>query len=60
VRPDAYLIVAAGQRLHAPTLEELAEIAESQRVMRSSGCGGAVGKAGARLAARRFGASFAC
>jgi hypothetical protein len=28
VRPDAYLIVAAGQLLHAPTLEELAEIAE--------------------------------
>ena len=26
--PDAYLIVAAGQRLYAPTLEELAEIAE--------------------------------
>jgi hypothetical protein len=28
VRPDAYLIVAAGQRLYAPTPEELAEIAE--------------------------------
>jgi hypothetical protein len=31
VRPDAYLIVAAGQRLYAPTLEELAEIAECDR-----------------------------
>jgi hypothetical protein len=28
VRPDAYRIVAAGQLLHAPTLAELAEIAE--------------------------------
>jgi hypothetical protein len=28
VRPDAYLIVAAGELLHAPTLAELAEIAE--------------------------------
>jgi hypothetical protein len=28
VRPDAYLIVAAGEVLHAPTLAELAEIAE--------------------------------
>ena len=28
MRPDAYLIVADGQRLYAPTLEELAEIAE--------------------------------
>jgi hypothetical protein len=28
VRPDAYLMIAAGQRLYAPTLEELAEIAE--------------------------------
>jgi len=28
VRPDAYLIVAAGQRLYASTPEELAEIAE--------------------------------
>ena len=28
VRPDAYLIVAAGQPLYAPTLEQLAEIAE--------------------------------
>jgi hypothetical protein len=28
MRPRAYLIVAAGQRLYAPTLEELAEIAE--------------------------------
>jgi hypothetical protein len=28
VRPDAFLIVAAGQRLYAPTPEELAEIAE--------------------------------
>jgi hypothetical protein len=28
MRPDAYLIVAAGQRLFAPTLEELVEIAE--------------------------------
>jgi hypothetical protein len=28
VRPDAYLIVAAGRRLYAPTPEELAEIAE--------------------------------
>jgi hypothetical protein len=28
VRPDAYLIVAAGQRLYAPALDELAEIAE--------------------------------
>jgi hypothetical protein len=28
VRPDAYLIVAAGQRLYALTPEELAEIAE--------------------------------
>jgi hypothetical protein len=28
VRPDAYLIVAAGQRLYAPTPEELAKIAE--------------------------------
>ena len=28
MRPHAFLIVAAGQRLYAPTLEELAEIAE--------------------------------
>jgi hypothetical protein len=28
VRPDAYLMIAAGQRLYAPALEELAEIAE--------------------------------
>jgi hypothetical protein len=28
VRPDAYLIVAAGQPLYAPTPRELAEIAE--------------------------------
>jgi hypothetical protein len=28
MRPHDYLIVAAGQPLHAPTLEELAEIAE--------------------------------
>jgi hypothetical protein len=28
VRPDAYLIVAAGRPLYAPTPEELAEIAE--------------------------------
>jgi hypothetical protein len=28
MQPHAYLIVAAGQRLYAPTLEELAEIAE--------------------------------
>jgi hypothetical protein len=28
MRPDAYLIVAAGEALYAPTLEELAEIAE--------------------------------
>jgi hypothetical protein len=28
MRPHAYLIVAAGQRLFAPTLEELVEIAE--------------------------------
>jgi hypothetical protein len=28
MRPDAYLIVAAGQRLYAPTLDELAETAE--------------------------------
>jgi hypothetical protein len=28
VGPHAYLIVAAGQPLYAPTLEELAEIAE--------------------------------
>jgi hypothetical protein len=28
MRPDAYLIVAAGQRLYAPTLEEQVEIAE--------------------------------
>ena len=28
MRPDAYLIVAAGRRLYAPTREELAEIAE--------------------------------
>ncbi|MCA1681114.1 MAG: hypothetical protein LC777_20320, partial [Actinobacteria bacterium] len=27
MRPDAYLIVAAGRRLYAPTLEELAELA---------------------------------
>lgn len=27
MRPDAYLIVAAGRRLYAPTLEELAEVA---------------------------------
>jgi hypothetical protein len=31
VRPDAYLMVAAGQRLYAPSLEELAEIAECAR-----------------------------
>jgi hypothetical protein len=28
MRPDANLLVAGGQRLYAPTLEELAEIAE--------------------------------
>jgi hypothetical protein len=28
MRPEAYLIVAAGQPLYAPTLEELAEIAQ--------------------------------
>jgi hypothetical protein len=28
MQPRAYLIVAAGERLYAPTLEELAEIAE--------------------------------
>jgi hypothetical protein len=28
MRPRAYLIVAAGQRMYAPTLDELAEIAE--------------------------------
>jgi hypothetical protein len=28
MRPGAYLIVAAGQPLYAPTLEELAELAE--------------------------------
>jgi hypothetical protein len=28
VRPDAYLIVAAGRWLYAPTLAELAEVAE--------------------------------
>ena len=28
MEPDAYLMVAAGQSLYAPTLEELAEIAE--------------------------------
>jgi hypothetical protein len=28
VRPDFYLIVPAGELLHAPTLAELAEIAE--------------------------------
>jgi hypothetical protein len=28
MRPDAYLIVAAGQPLYAPTITELAEIAE--------------------------------
>jgi hypothetical protein len=28
MRPHAYLIIAAGQRLFAPTLEELVEIAE--------------------------------
>jgi hypothetical protein len=28
MRPHVYLIVAAGQPLYAPTLEELAEIAE--------------------------------
>ena len=28
MRPDAYLIVAASGRLYAPTLAELAEIAE--------------------------------
>jgi hypothetical protein len=28
MRPDAYLLVAAGNALYAPTLEELAEIAE--------------------------------
>ena len=28
MRADAYLIVAAGRRLYAPTLAELAEIAE--------------------------------
>lgn len=44
VRPDAYLIVAAGQRLYAPTLEELAEIAE---------CAIAAGDEIERLRARR-------
>jgi hypothetical protein len=28
MRPQAYLLVAAGQALYAPTLEELAEIAK--------------------------------
>jgi hypothetical protein len=28
VRPNAYLLIAAGQPLYAPTPEELAEIAE--------------------------------
>jgi hypothetical protein len=28
MRPDAYLLVAAGNALYAPTLEEFAEIAE--------------------------------
>ena len=28
MRPDAYLLVAAGNALYAPTLEELTEIAE--------------------------------